>query len=290
MGNTQTSEPQTRLTKLGPNFWNIRAEFKIFKFVNIGTHMSIVQRENGKFIVIDTVPLDPPLKNEIDQLTNNGEDIEAVIATHPFHTLAFPGFYEVYPKPQYYGTPRHRRNPGKIPWLPIEDNLKSFEPDIQMRIPAGAEFVNPQPESYNHFNAVWVFSPHSRIIHVDDTIGYSEQSNYLFKLFGMKEKSFNFHMSLRGPALLPAADSPVLFRDWMTELLNDWDFDSACCAHNGNKIGGAKELLRQTLEDAQPLLEKLAANRAKYANTSEIPHDEELNKCPDFNVEGNECG
>jgi hypothetical protein len=23
--------------------------------------------------------------------------MEAVIATHPFHTLAFPGFYEAYP-------------------------------------------------------------------------------------------------------------------------------------------------------------------------------------------------
>lgn len=71
--------------------------------------MSIVQLSSGKFLVVDTIPLDTELKGlllgwpliglaEIDNLTNNGRDIEAVIATHPFHTLAFYGFYEAYPE------------------------------------------------------------------------------------------------------------------------------------------------------------------------------------------------
>lgn len=282
------------MVQLGENFWNIRSEFKIFKVLNIGTHMSVVRRENGKYLIIDTVPLDPQLKHEIDELTNNGEDIEAVFATHPFHSLAFPAFHAAYPKVEYFGTPRHRRNLSQIPWKNIEENLSSFLPDIDMRIPAGAEFVNPQPESYNHFNAVWVYTPKSRVIHVDDTIGYIEDAPLLvspfLKLLGMKPKSFSFHLSLKGPALLPASDAPKLFKQWVEDAIRDWDFDMACCAHNGICPSGAKELLQQTLIDAQPLLDKLAADRSKFEATGEMEEDESVKECSNFNVEGNECG
>lgn len=30
--------------------------------VNIGTHMSIIKLSSGKFLVVDTIPLDPELK------------------------------------------------------------------------------------------------------------------------------------------------------------------------------------------------------------------------------------
>ncbi len=104
-------------------------------------------------------------------LTDGGKRIEAVVATHPFHTLAFrrgPGpfavflplilrvagapacsFYGHYPTPKYYGTPRHLRNFTDIPWAgdvncPTVRSL--WAPAIDMRIPAGAEFVDPKPE------------------------------------------------------------------------------------------------------------------------------------------------
>lgn len=38
--------------------------------------MSILKLPNNKFLVIDTVPLTPFLKQAIDELTNNGTDIE----------------------------------------------------------------------------------------------------------------------------------------------------------------------------------------------------------------------
>jgi hypothetical protein len=63
--------------------------------------MSIIRLQNGKFLVIDTVALTPELKGEIDHLTNNGADMEAVVATHPFHTLSFNGFYKSYPNVPY---------------------------------------------------------------------------------------------------------------------------------------------------------------------------------------------
>src|SRR3989338_2874866 len=117
MGNQSSATvAEKSIKEIGTNFFNIRTSFKIKGLINIGTHMSLIKLSTGKFLVIDTVPLDEALKKEIDQLTNNGNDIEAVVATHPFHTLAFPDFYKNYPNAPYYGTPRHLRNQKDIPW------------------------------------------------------------------------------------------------------------------------------------------------------------------------------
>lgn len=134
--------PQTpQLNQIGSGFWNVRASFKLFKLLDIGTHMSVIQLRNGNFLVIDTVEMNDQLKKELDDLTNNGTKIEAVVAVHPFHTLAFPGFYKLYPDAKYYGTPRHLRNLKDINWTgQLDDNKESlsrWEPEVELRIPAG---------------------------------------------------------------------------------------------------------------------------------------------------------
>ncbi|CAF4947581.1 unnamed protein product, partial [Rotaria magnacalcarata] len=61
------------------------------------------------------------------------------IAVHPFHTLAFPAFYEAFPNTKYYGTPRHLRRLTQIPWAgSLEDcqTRKIWEPEVELRIPA----------------------------------------------------------------------------------------------------------------------------------------------------------
>jgi CxxC motif-containing protein len=153
MGNT-TAPEGPRIREIAPGFYNLRTNFKVLVgILNIGTHMSFLKLSNGKFLVIDTVPLDDEgvIKKEIDELTNNGQDMEAVVACHPFHTLAFRGFYAAYPNVPYYGTPRHLRNIKDIPWVgDVQTVLDKWAPEVQMRIPAGAEFVAPQPESYKY--------------------------------------------------------------------------------------------------------------------------------------------
>lgn len=130
-----------QLHQIGPGFWNVRTSFKLFKLIDIGTHMSVIQLRNGNFLVVDTVEMNDQLKKELDDLTNNGTKIEAVVAVHPFHTLAFPGFYKLYPDAKYYGTPRHLRNLKDIKWAGQLDNnkesLSKWEPDVELRIPAG---------------------------------------------------------------------------------------------------------------------------------------------------------
>ncbi|KAL9653159.1 hypothetical protein ABK040_006375 [Willaertia magna] len=296
MGNQSSTKAaiatEKRIKEIGTNFFNIRANFKIKGLINIGTHMSLIKLSTGKFLVIDTVPLDEELKQEIDSLTNNGNDIEAVIATHPFHTLAFPDFYKNYSSvvKEWYGTPRHLRNQKDIiPWTGnIMDYLNKWNPEVEMRIPDGAEFVAPLPESTNHFNSVWVYSPLAKTIHVDDTINYFDNPSLLFKIFGKKAGQMDFHPSLSNNGLYKTENAPILFKQWLENVLKDWDFENACCAHVGVKIGGAHLLVQETLENAQELLDKLSKrHEGKVMDEEQLKHEHD---CSQYNVEGNECG
>jgi len=228
--------------------------------------MSLIRLPSGRFLVIDTVPLTDTLKHELDTLTENGTLIEAVIATHPFHTLSFPMFYDAYPDVEYYGTPRHLLKQQEIAWTGnIMENLSKWEPEVHMRIPDGCEFIAPVPEASNHLSCVWVYSPEARTIHVDDCIMYFKTTGLLGALTKLAGKAgtFDFHLSFGGPGICEDAESPMLFRDWVQNVIDDWDFDNACCAHIGNKIGGAKELLVRCLEDNEKNFEKMTKKERK---------------------------
>jgi len=152
---------------IGPGFWNVRSVFLIDGF-DIGTQMSLIQLNSGKFVIVDTVQIDAPLKGAIDALTKNGTLMEAVIATHPFHTTFFPDFYKLYPNVPFYGTPRHLRIQPQIPWKGSMWDCASRQqwlPEIHMRIARGSEFYRPQPEDSNHF---W----NSRLSHSQQNYSY----------------------------------------------------------------------------------------------------------------------
>ena len=132
---------KNELYQVAQDFWNIRVNFKkMSDLIDVGSHMSLIRLLNGNFLVIDTVTLTDETRSGIDRLTDNGKRIEAVIGVHPFHTLAFSSFYQIYPKAQYYGTPRHLRRLPHIQWTGSLDNCnvrRKWEPEVEMRIPAG---------------------------------------------------------------------------------------------------------------------------------------------------------
>jgi len=295
MGSKSSHEnPPPRILDLGSGFYNIRTSFKAFKgLLDIGTHMSLIRLNNGGFLIIDTVPLDPEIKQEIDKLTDQGRNITAVLATHPFHTLSFSAFYEAYPNTMYIGTPRHIRNIKGIPWekedISSPANLSRWAPEIEMRIPAGAEFKAPLPEASNHFNSVFVFHKASKTIHLDDTVMYYENPSTILKMAGKKADHMEFHMSMESHGLYPAPDAPDLFKHWVQQILQDWDFDNMCCAHIGRKIGGAKALLGDSLEKAEPIFIKLKKKHQDKMSVSEMEEVAATN-CEQYNVDGNECG
>eukprot|EP01129_Flabellula_baltica_P002623 TRINITY_DN12430_c0_g1_i1.p1 TRINITY_DN12430_c0_g1~~TRINITY_DN12430_c0_g1_i1.p1 ORF type:complete len:291 (-),score=65.83 TRINITY_DN12430_c0_g1_i1:114-986(-) len=290
MGQSHT-KTTPRIIEVAPDFYNIRGNFKVIAgLVNLGTQMSLARLSSGRFLVLDTIPLDDELKEEIDELTQDGELIEAVLALHPFHTLSFEKFYEAYPDVPYYGCPRHIRVLPDIPWAgEFRDDdpstLAMWEPEIEMRIPAGAEFEFPVPESSNHFNSVFCFHVASRTIHIDDTVMNYEGAGFIINKIASKN-GVQFHPSLSGPALRLDACAPGQFRDWVNGILEDWDFDNLCLAHVSNVIGDAKEQLRQCLEDNEDLLNELETNVEKRRKKLKKKVDD-IEK---FNVEGDNCG
>ncbi|CAF1448559.1 unnamed protein product [Adineta steineri] len=262
---------KNELNQTGPGFWNVRSRFRILaKLIDIQTQMSFIQLYTGNFLVIDIDELNDHLRQEINHLTDNGNTIEAVIGTYPFHTLSFPSFYKSYPNAAYYGTPRHLRRLTQIPW---SGNLNDctvrtlWQPDVELRVPAGTEFINPQPESSNHFISVFVYHLSSNTLHVNDTIVYADKPNFLFRLFGYKH------------------DSPYLFRDWMRNILHDWPFENICCAHMGVKIRGAHNVVA-LLNESESLFKKLRIKNRKRNPEGGLP----IGNHYSMNIVGDECG
>ena len=130
-----------RFVEIGVGFYNLKTPFYCKEvlggLIDIGTHMSLLKLESGRFIVIDTCPLDPPAKKELDLLTVNGTLIDGVVATHPFHTTYFEPFHILYPNLKYYGTPRHIRNINTIDWAGDVSNevvRALWEPEVTLHI------------------------------------------------------------------------------------------------------------------------------------------------------------
>jgi len=272
----ENSNHPGRLQEVAPGFFNARGTLKIaMGLIDIGNQMSLIKLESGKFLVIDALPLDPKLKSEIDQLTANGANIEAFLATHPFHTLHIKPFYNAYPNIPYYGCPRHLKKFPEIKWagdLNVCATRNKWNPEIETKIPSGSEFVAPLPEKSNHFSSVFVLHKASKTIHIDDTIMYSVDPGFLLKLGGFKKGTMCFHTSIKGAGLLPNPDAPYQFRDFIAEMLKDWDFENICTAHFGNKIGGAKTQLEQLLANSDSLFKQLSDKRknSNYDPTTDV--------------------
>lgn len=275
------------LLTIAPNFWNMRGKFVLKKagitIGDFGTHMSLIRLPSGRFLVLDAIQLSEDQKKEIDVLTNEGKDIEAVIGLHPFHTLWLPAFHKHYPTPPYYGCPRHLKNLTTIPWagsLLDEAVRNKWEPYVSMSIPDGIEFVNPVPPESNHSSSVLLLHKESGTLHVDDTFMYITNPNRILRLAGFVPSKLEFHVGLKRYLV-----SPNAFTAWVKQLLEKWEFDNICTAHTGNKIGGAKLMVENLLKESESWLRELAIKKGDNAAIPEATKDE-IN----CNAEGDECG
>lgn len=246
--------------EVGKGFYNLKHSFyENGGFINIGTHMSLLHLESsGKFLVLDTCCLSTAAKIEFDYLTNNGILIEAILATHPFHTTYFESFYRLYPSQKYYGTPRHIKIIPSIPWagdISSEEIQKKYEPCVFMKIPNGAEFVNP--DENNRFSSVFVFHAESKTIHDDDTLMYFDCGNIncCSRLHGIKGDKLSFS-SMRGLGRYP--ESASIFKKFIQSILNDWNFENIVTAHYGILMFDGKKMLRRTLHSYEKIFQKIA--------------------------------
>eukprot|EP01043_Picozoa_sp_COSAG02_P067182 COSAG02_NODE_10703_length_1879_cov_2.104494_2_plen_216_part_00 len=174
----QRAHPNFRcFIEVAPGFYNYRTDFRLGPAgaLNIMTHMSVARLSSGDFVAIDAAVLTPEALAELNELTEDGTKLVASLHTHPFHTLAIPAFHAVFPATEtrrYFGCPRHLHaitedsagNP--IGWAGNLNDVctrQSFLPDLDMRVPAGSEFIDPQPPTDNHFSNVFVFHPASKV-------------------------------------------------------------------------------------------------------------------------------
>jgi len=58
-------------------------------------------------------------------------------------------------------------------------------------------------------------------------------------------------------------EAPTAFSDWVKKYMSDWDFDNILAAHNGTRIGGAKQQLQTVWTNAQPTFASMVEQYTK---------------------------
>lgn len=222
---------KSKLIHVSDNFWNIRGSFKIGGLIDIGTQASLVRRDNGKFIFLDSLTMEGEVLQEINELTNNGKDVEAVLNLHPFHTIHVAEMHKRYPNALHYGTARHLEKSPELKWEKLRTEDKKlheiFSSDLEFSIPRGVDFIS-KDESL-HFSSVLAYHRSSKTIHVDDTLMYIRLPK-LMSFLGLSN-SVSFHPTL-SKVLKPRKGASDEFQEWVKELAKSWsDAENLCAAH-----------------------------------------------------------
>jgi hypothetical protein len=247
-----------QVLKISDNFWNIRGVFKIAGVLNIGTHASLVRLQSGKFVLLDAYTLQGEVKRKVDELTQGGADIEAIINLHPFHTVHVKRSHAQYPQAKLYGTQRHLDKFPELPWQ-LEKTESAefaalFADDFEFSVPAGVDFISSNENL--HFSSVLAYHKASQTIHSDDTLMYLMLPGLLGKL---KRPEISFHMTL-GATLEKRPGAAAEFRAWVEALAAQWSSaKNLCAAHSAT--------LKVTADGSASVAERILQALSKVENT-----------------------
>lgn len=234
---------------LSQNFWNIRGDFRIAGVLNIGTHMSLVRKEDGTFILIDACEMDPDDRRDLLALTEDGTRIEVVLNVHPFHTVDCEQIHELLPHATLIGTRRHHTLLPDLPWSPepVEDEStqRQFARTFDFSVPDGVDLVTDDDSV--HAGSVLVRHRETGIVHVDDTLLYLDLPSLVEK-FGAGPK-LRFHPKL-SDALQKRAGAADAFASWARALANEWRGTPIVCAAHKGIYHMADTTFRAAIEDA----------------------------------------
>lgn len=254
------------IIQISDQFWNIRGEFKVGGLIDIGTHTSLVRRENDEFVLLDAYTLSDDVKIQVDELTEGGAKLAAIINLHPFHTVHTQRAHEQYPNASLYGTRRHLELFPNLPWqreLTESEQFQTlFAPDFEFSIPAGVDFISRN--EHLHFASVLAYHKASKTIHSDDTLMYLRLPGLLGKL---KPPQVTFHMTL-ARTLQKRAGAAAEFRTWAEQLIERWhDAENLCAAHSACLLAAdrSSHSIAQSIEAALKKVDKtLSAHARKY--------------------------
>ena len=244
-----------KIYDLGSGFWNIRGSFRLGGVIDIGTQCSLIKLESGRFIFLDSYELTGAVRDEVMTLTNDGQDVEAVLNVHPFHTVSCAQMAKDFPQATFYGSSRHKEQVPEIEWS--EDVVESEAvakryPELEFSLPKGIHYISPNDKI--HAGSLLVYHPASRSLHVDDTF-MSPPTKILEAVLP--------ELLLHPTTKLALKDEPNAgqqYCDWATQLAHEWrDTHNFCAAHSSLitfEVGGFEKALLKAIAKARPKLEK----------------------------------
>lgn len=220
----------TSVIEVEDGFWNLRGSFRIAGLIELGTHMSLVRRANGRYLLLDACNLTPETRALIDDKTRGGEDLDAVLHLHPFHTLHVRALHQLYPKARLYGTARHHAELADLPWDPLQTEdpaiQQRFAEDLELTVPRGVDLVTSNPNV--HFGSVLAIHRATETLHVDDTLVYARLP-WLLRFLG--RDATRFHPAL-ADSLRREPGAADAFRSWARELIERAaSLRNVCAAH-----------------------------------------------------------
>ena len=247
----------TRLVDLGNGFWNIRGDHRLFGLVNVGTQASLLRRDSGRFILLDSCAMDPATRDAVLSLTGGGAAVEAILNLHPFHTLHCATMAALFPQARLYGSRRHWEQKPDLAWQdqPVEspEVTALFAADVDLSLPEGIDYICDDDRV--HAGSLLAFHPASGTIHVDDTLNVLPLPEWLRKAMGLPR--LTFHPTLR-KALQDRPNAADDFRRWVRRIAHDWaDAQTVCAAHSGIlrlESQSFPDALEAALDRAEPAL------------------------------------
>jgi hypothetical protein len=256
-----------RIIRITDDFWNIRGSFRVAGLINVGTQASLVRRANGKFVFLDSYTLGGRVARQIDELTNGGEDVEAILNLHPFHTAHVRAMHERYPNARLFGTARHVSRFPELPWDEKRTEHaalhKVFARDLEFSVPRGVDFISANENV--HFSSVLALHRASQTIHVDDTLMYVRLPLPM-RLAGFADL-MSFHPTLK-QALEKREGAAREFRQWAEALADRWsEAQNLCAAHTAALVARESrgkpipDRIRQALDRVSGVLN---AHERKY--------------------------
>lgn len=243
-----------KIIDLGAGFWNIRGTFRLGGVLNIGTHCSLVKLTSGKFVFLDSYTLTDDVRAQVMALTNNGQDVEAVLNLHPFHTVHCAQMAKDFPQAIFYGSSRHHKKVPEVQWakdLVESDAVAERYPELKFSISQGIHYI--APNEMIHAGSLLVFHPASKSLHVDDTFMSPPT-----KLLEAVLPELLLHPTTK-KALKNEPNAGKEYCDWVSNLAHEWrEVRNFCAAHSylvTFKDGEFEKALLKAIAKARPKLE-----------------------------------
>lgn len=244
-----------KIYNLGAGFWNIRGSFRLGGILDVGTQCSLVQLKSGRFIFLDSYTLTDDIREQVMALTNNGQDVEAVLNVHPFHTVHCAQMAKDFPQAIFYGSGRHAKQVPEVQWaaeLVESDAVAQLYPELEFSLPKGIYYIAPNEKV--HAGSLLVRHPASQSVHIDDTF-----MNPPSKILKAILPELMLHPTTK-QALKDEPNAGQQYCNWATDIAHQWrDTHNFCAAHSGLvkfEVGGFEKALLTAINKARPKLEK----------------------------------